>query len=64
MTQISARRLRGAAAIISLTSILALLAACGPQVTSTTTEQTTTRQIVPTMPVTSTTVTRTQSTTP
>ena len=63
MNQISSRQLRNAGATIGLLAALALLAACGPQVTSTTTEQTTTRQFVP-APVSSTTTTTTQRTTP
>ena len=48
---------------LGLVSGLTLLAACGPQISTTTTEQTTTRQVAP-MPMSTTTTTTTQRTTP
>lgn len=63
MNQISFRQVRNVGATIGALTVLALLAACGPQVTSTTTEQTTTRQFAP-APVSSSTTTTIQRTTP
>lgn len=64
MNQISSRQVRNAGATIGALAVLALLAACGPQVTSTTTEQTTTRQFSPAPVTSSTTTTTIQRTTP